>query len=60
MSYLKKIYLNWLTVGITIGLIPYVILTTMITQKIGTGVLTLVIPWMLNLIVKLGANEYDR
>lgn len=25
MNYLKKIYLNWFTLGLTIGIIPYVI-----------------------------------
>lgn len=25
MNYLKKIYLNWFTLGLTLGIIPYVI-----------------------------------
>ncbi len=25
MNYLKKIYLNWFVIGLTVGLIPYVI-----------------------------------
>ncbi|SMB86526.1 hypothetical protein SAMN00017477_0908 [Peptoniphilus asaccharolyticus DSM 20463] len=34
MNYLKKIYLNWFTLGLTIGLIPYVFTLILNNNKI--------------------------
>ena len=59
MNYLKKVYLNWFTLGITIGLIPFMIILYSVNATIGTEMLIPVLPWAFNFLIKWGLEIYD-
>ena len=57
MNYLEKVYLNWFSLGLMIGLLPYVILTIQISGSVGLELPTLAFPWIINLLIRYGAEE---